>query len=397
MNSTIDVNDAAIAVTGRQESLFADAMGELSLDLASLYGGARILVTGGAGFIAGQTIRTILPWEPAKLVVADTNENALAEVVRDLRSSGAIAGTTDFAPRLVDATSPLVHRLVADEGPFDVVLAFAAAKHVRSERDPVSALHMLNINVNGTTNAVDAVVERNADARVFVVSTDKAADPGSLMGASKRLMELAVFAQHPGATTARFANVAFSAGSLLESWLIRLGRGQILPVPADTERYFVSPLESGQLCTIAAAAPAGAIVVPDPSSIVPTELREALDRLLAAQGLVPEYHEGGEPEDARPSDGRYPVLVTPRDTPGEKQTEVFCGADESIEKWITNLDRVVAPTSGAAAAREFGRWVAANVAEPMPGPSLDDLKAGMAQVLPNMKLVGGSGGLDQRI
>jgi FlaA1/EpsC-like NDP-sugar epimerase len=398
MIAAVDIHQAAAAVTGRSTSLFAAPMEEMASEFDRLYPGARILVTGGAGFIAGQTLRTILPWEPARLVVVDTNENALAELVRDLRISSAVPAGTDLAPRLVDATSPLLQRLVQDEGPFDVVLAFAAAKHVRSERDAVSALHMLNVNINGTTNAVDAVVDTNPEARVFVVSTDKAADPASIMGASKRLMELAVFARHPAATTARFANVAFSAGSLLESWLVRMGRRQILPVPADTERYFVTPRESGQLCALAAAAPAGSIVVPDHAAISPTELQDALERLLTSLGFQAEISTGNDPSAARPGESSYPVLVTPRDTPGEKQTEVFCGSDETLVPWITNLDHVLAPVDAGPAARELGVWVRGAIQNPLSErPSLAQIVTVMAEVLPNMQHVAGSGGLDQRI
>ena len=159
---------------------------------------------------------------------------------------------------------------------------FAAAKHVRTERDPVSVLQMLNVNINGTLRSVEAVMSGNPEARVFVVSTDKAADPASLMGASKRLMEMVILGSYPQATTTRFANVAFSSGSLLESWLLRLARRQVLPVPADTRRFFVSPQESGQLCAIASAAPPGGVVVPEPGLIGSVDL---LDALLAGSGL----------------------------------------------------------------------------------------------------------------
>lgn len=394
----LNIERAAAAVTGREVSLFADAMAEWESALEQRYGGARILVTGGAGFIASQTIRTILPLRPERLVVADSNENGLAELVRDVRTRAAVPCGTALLPRLVDVTSPLLRRMIAEEGPFDVVLAFAAAKHVRSQRDPVSALHMLNVNVNGTMATVDAVAEGNPAASIFVVSTDKAADPASMMGASKRLMELVVFDRHPGATTARFANVAFSAGSLLESWLIRLGRSQIIPVPSNTERYFVTPLESGQLCTLAAAAPSGAIVVPDPAAIAPTELEVALERLLGSQGLRPGRYLGDQPEKAVPTGNEYPVLVTPRDTPGEKQTEVFLGSGERLEPWITNVSLVRSSAEASAEARQFGTWIVECVSDTAPArPSLGEIEANIAQILPNMRHVGGTGGLDDRI
>ncbi|MEZ5184642.1 MAG: polysaccharide biosynthesis protein [Candidatus Nanopelagicales bacterium] len=375
--------------------MFEPALRQLQRELAATYEGARVLVTGGAGFIAGQTLRTILPFRPRTVVVADHDENSLAELVRDLRTSGSISTGTRLVPRLVDVTGPLIDRVVAEDGPFDVVLAFAACKHVRSERDAVSALHMLNVNVNGTIRPVRAAKQHNPDCRVFVVSTDKAADPASMMGASKRVMEMLVLGQYPEATTARFANVAFSSGSLLESWLIRLANDQVLPVPADTNRYFVTPAESGHLCTLASVAPPGSIVIPDPQAVGIWELQLALERVLASLHLTAEYITEDLVGAAQPTADTYPVLVTERDTPGEKAAEVFIGADEVAQEWVSPLFSVHSPHD-VAAAEAFAGWVAEAVGRSR-GPDLGEIEAALAGALHRFAHISGTSGLDDRV
>lgn len=389
------VPQLAGAVTQRESSLFEAALGELHNELIAAYRGARVLVTGGAGFIAGQTLRAILPFQPRAIVVADHDENSLAELVRDLRSSGAIDPGTQLFPRLVDVTGPLIERVIHDDGPFDVVLAFAACKHVRSERDAASALHMLNVNINGTMRPVRAAKQQNADCRVFVVSTDKAADPASMMGASKRVMEMLVMNRYPEATTTRFANVAFSAGSLLESWMIRLASGQVLPVPADTSRYFVSPEESGQLCTIASVAPAGSIVIPDPAAVGTSDLQRALERVLRSYELTPDYITDDLVATARATSSTHPVLVTERDTPGEKAAEVFLGIQENAQPWVGPLLSVTSVHDGQAA-QAFAEWVDEAVSLTR-GPGLREIEVALAGTLQRFQHVRGAGGLDDRI
>jgi nucleoside-diphosphate-sugar epimerase len=396
----VDLDLLAQAVTGRGESVFGPAMQQVQGRLEEQYSGASVLVTGGAGFIAGQTLRQLLPMRPRKVVVADTSENSLAELVRDLRSSGSVPAGVVLEPRLVDVTGPMVERLCADEGPFDVVLGFAAAKHVRTERDAVSVLQMLNVNVNGTLRSVQAVMSQNPDAAAFVVSTDKAADPASLMGASKRLMEMVILGSYPHATTTRFANVAFSSGSLLESWLLRLSRRQVLPVPADTRRFFVSPQESGQLCAIASVAPPGGIVVPQPGLVGSVELLEALlsvlDSLDVRATVIGESAVREGAGDVEVSEDGWPVLLTTRDTAGEKGAEVFVGERESARSWLPGLE-LVAPDFDAAEALEVVRWIARQFKEPVPGASLEEIEDRLSQSIPNLQHVSGSARLDDRV
>ena len=396
----IDLDILARAVTGREHSIFGPAMREMRGRLEEQYAGSSVLVTGGAGFIAGQTLRQLLPMRPSKVVVADTSENSLAELVRDLRSSGSVPAGVVLEPRLVDVCGPMIDRLCADDGPFDVVLGFAAAKHVRTERDAVSVLQMLNVNVNGTLRSVQAVMSQNPDAAAFVVSTDKAADPASLMGASKRLMEMVVLGTYPHATTTRLANVAFSSGSLLESWLFRLSRRQALPVPADTRRFFVSPQESGQLCAIASVAPAGGVVVPEPGLVESVDLLAALLQVLDAVGVRPSVIDEGSVRGGAGDldvgvDG-WPVLLTARDTAGEKSAEVFVGDGESARAWLPGLDLV---NSGfnAEEAIDVARWIAGQFDEPIPGASLDEIEDRLARAVPNLRHVAGSARLDDRV
>lgn len=390
-----DLDALARAITGRDTSVFEPALAATVDTIRDAYRGARVLVTGGAGFIGGQTLRLLLALEPAKVVVADTWENGLAELVRDLRSEGAVRPGTALEPRLVDVTSPLLDRLVLEDGPFDVVLAFAAAKHVRTERDPISALRMLDVNINGTYRALAAAAASSPGCRLFMVSTDKAADPSSLMGASKRVMEEHVRAQFPDVTTTRFANVAFSSGSLLESWVIRLGRGHVLPVPADTERFFVRPLEAGQLCLLASVAPPGSVVVPSEGTVESVELTEALERVLRSLDL-PWRRVSAEEAVGQVGDGSVVrVLVTERDTAGEKPAETFVGAAETQVPWVPAVDRIATvpprPECG-----DVARWVQEAV-RAVPGPDSEDILARVAAAVPEFHHVTSTRRLDDRI
>jgi FlaA1/EpsC-like NDP-sugar epimerase len=388
-----DLDVHARAITGRAVSAFDDAVAELGPDVRATFRGARVLVTGGAGFIGGQTLRLLLALEPAVVVVADTWENGLAELVRDLRSEGAIPDVTRFEPRLVDVTGPLVERVVHDDGPFDVVLAFAAAKHVRTERDPVSALHMLDVNITGTLRTLRAVAAANPQARLFMVSTDKAADPSSLMGASKRVMEEAVRLELPQVTTTRFANVAFSSGSLLESWLIRLARGQALPVPADTSRFFVSPVEAGQICLLAAVADPGAIVVPRPGVVESVDLQDALHRMLDGMGLP--YVTVDAQGAVGTRDDEVRILVTERDTAGEKASEVFVGAGETSRPWLPALD-VVRAGEPRPECLEVAAWVT-KARGSLPGPDVAEIVSRVGSAVPEFAHVASTRRLDDRI
>lgn len=391
------VRELSQVVVGRPESFLGDSTALLHDALAERFSGRRVLILGGAGFIATQTLRHILRYEPSYVGIVDLSENGLAESIRTLRSSDLVPAATRLEPWLVDISSPSLARLAASVGEVDQVMNFAAVKHVRSERDLPSLLRMLQVNVLGSHLVARTLAESSPDANQFVVSTDKAADPANFMGASKRAMELAAAIAYPGITTARFANVAFSSGSLLESWLRRIVNRQPLAVPADTWRYFVTPEESGQLCSLAAVAPAASVVVPGFAEDALVQLTDALAAVLERLGLtpveVPSVAVGRQVLDE--GDGStWPVVVTPRDTAGEKQAEVFTGANESAEAWTPALRRlpIGKPTDAVAELVErIEQWVTTDIAV-----TLDDVHAAVSAAVPTFEHIPATARLDDR-
>jgi FlaA1/EpsC-like NDP-sugar epimerase len=300
-------------------------------------GGRRILVIGGAGSIGSATVRQLSEFAPASLHVVDVDENALAELVRDLRSQPAGLAVPDFRTLPLDFGSPLMHRFLAGEKSYDHILNFAALKHVRSEKDVCSLLQLLDTNVVKVTRLLGWLRDLEAGARFFTVSTDKAANPVSLMGASKRIMEDVALSQSSGAlaaSSARFANVAFSGGSLLDSFVNRLAKSQPLAVPRETRRFFVTVEEAGRLCLLASAAcEPGYVVVPGAEfRAVDHRLEDVAAAFLGEHGLEPRIYdeEAGARRNVQAdrASGRYPLFLTPRDTSGEKAYEEFIGEGE---------------------------------------------------------------------
>jgi FlaA1/EpsC-like NDP-sugar epimerase len=325
-------------ISRRNRSLFASDIAERDAALRDAIGGKRILVVGGGGTIGSATTSLLFRYEPAAVLIADISENYLVELVRTLRGRPEGVGRAELQTIAIDYGGPIMARMLADSPPFDVVLNFAALKHVRSEKDVYSLLHMLNTNVVAHVRFKEAL-QRHGHARTyFAVSTDKAANPSSLMGASKRLMENVAFdVAADGAvrtTSTRFANVAFSNGSLLQGFLYRLAKGQPIAAPRDTRRYFVTEEESGQLCLIAAfLAPDQHIAFPRLDAERELQLmQDVAARVLRAYGYEAAPYD--DEERARrdvaslSAAGRWPLLLTPLDTSGEKPFEEFVGADE---------------------------------------------------------------------
>ena len=244
---------------------------------------------GGAGSIGSQFIKALLEYRPASLVVVDSSENGLTELTRDLRSTADQFIPDDFRTYPVALGTAVFDRLLASEGPFDIVADFAAHKHVRSEKDRFAIEAMLHTNVIDTVHLMDALLE-HPPQRFFCVSTDKAANPANVMGASKKLMEDAViaYAARMPASTARFANVAFSNGSLPDGFLRRLALRQPLSAPSDVRRYFVSPQESGQLCLLACVlGEPGDILFPRLDEPTTMTFASIADALLEELGYTP--------------------------------------------------------------------------------------------------------------
>jgi len=322
--------------TDRDASLFVEDMSAHRGRLEAAIAGRRILITGGAGSIGASTAELLLEFRPAAAHVIDIAENALVELVRDLRSRAKplVSGELRLLP--IDYGSAATERLLQSEPPYDFVLHFAAHKHVRSEKDVPSLLQMLDTNVVKMRRFLLWLARYGHGERCFAVSTDKAANPTSLMGASKRLMEHVLFTSGglATATSARFANVAFSNGSLLQGFLFRLARRQPLAVPREVRRYFVSAREAAEICLL------GALVAPTDHIVFPRldaaeHLRLLVDiaqDLLKRLDLRPSLYDDETKACAAVSDelkrGHYPVLVTPLDTSGEKPYEEFVATDE---------------------------------------------------------------------
>jgi FlaA1/EpsC-like NDP-sugar epimerase len=378
-------------VLGRSASAFADDYARCRSPIDAAVSGRRILVVGGAGSIGAMAAELLCAFQPAARHVLDVNENGLAELVRDFRSRGIAA--PDFRTLPLDYGSPITERLLRDAPRYDVVMNFAALKHVRSEKDVYSVLQLLDTNVVKHARFVHWLARHGHAERYFAVSTDKAASPASLMGASKRLMEDVVFAgQSAVRTSARFANVAFSNGSLLQSFLVRLAKGQPLAVPRDTRRYFISVREAGEICLIAAtAAPSDHVVIPrfTPEADL-RPLEHIAVQTLRHFGFEPALYEDVEAAFRRVSDemarGRYPLVRTPLDTSGEKPYEEFHGPDEPlVEIGLPHL-LAVGPVKGRPeAVSAVVERLAALIDDPTRATDKSDVVEAIGGVIPDFR------------
>lgn len=238
-------------VTKRSKSMFLKDIENNWEQLDKKIAGKSVLVIGGAGSIGSSFIKALLPFKPSTLVVVDTNENALAELTRDLRSTKGMYIPDDYLPYPMDFASPVFEKMFRNRGGFDIVGNFSAHKHVRSEKDIYSVEALIQNNVLHAKLLLDLLTEFPPE-EYFCVSTDKAANPVNIMGASKRIMEDVIFSYSDKfpVKTARFANVAFSNGSLPAGFTARLQKLQPISAPSDVKRYFVSPEESGQICML---------------------------------------------------------------------------------------------------------------------------------------------------
>ena len=327
-------------VTERDESLFTDDLTAHASTLKEEIAGKSALVIGGAGTIGSSFIRALLRYEPARLYVVDTNENGLTELTRDLRSRADLRVPEDYKPYPIDFGSPVFQKILANEGPFDIVANFAAHKHVRSEKDQYSIEAMVENNVLKAKHLLELLLAYPPQ-HFFCVSTDKAANPVNVMGASKKLMEevILAYSNRLKISTARFANVAFSNGSLLFGFIERMMKGQPLSSPSDVRRYFVSPEESGQLCLLACiVGRSGEIVFPN---LLEEQMRTfssiAEDFLREYGDYLPQYcaseEEARQAAATLAADAReYPVYFFPSNTSGEKQFEEFYTEGEELDR-----------------------------------------------------------------
>lgn len=239
-------------ITKREKSLFETDIAKYKDQLSANIKGKSVLVIGGAGTIGSSYIKAVLNFEPSRLYVVDTNENGLTELTRDLRSKHGQFIPEDYKTYPMNFGDEVFRKMFVNEGPFHIVVNFAAHKHVRSEKDHYSIEAMIDNNVFKAKDFLDLLVGHKPE-HFFCVSTDKAANPVNVMGASKKLMEevIMAYSRDIKITTARFANVAFSNGSLLDGYIQRLFKKQPISCPSDVRRFFVSPEESGQICMLA--------------------------------------------------------------------------------------------------------------------------------------------------
>ena len=314
---------------GRVKPLLTNDIATFDNELKNLVQNNRFLVIGGAGSIGQAVTKEIFKRHPKKLHVVDISENNLVELVRDIRSSlGYIDG--DFRTFALDIASPIYDAFIKADGAYDYVLNLSALKHVRSEKDPFTLMRMIEVNILNTLKTIQQAKDKGVK-KYFCVSTDKAANPVNMMGASKRIMELFLMRESKTMpiSTARFANVAFSDGSLLHGFNQRIQKRQPIVAPNDIKRYFVTPQESGELCLMSC-------LLGENKDIFFPKLSEELHLITFAEIAVKylkelgfEAHECSSEEEARtliktlPEEGKWPCYFTNSDTTGEKDFEEF--------------------------------------------------------------------------
>ena len=325
-------------ITHRQHSLFAGDIHNHYKEIESEVKGHSLLVIGGAGSIGSSFTKALLPFKPSKLVVIDLNENGLAELVRDIRSTNGLYVPDEFRCYTLNFADPIFEKIYREEKGFDIVANFSAHKHVRSEKDRYSVQALIENNVIKAKKLMDLLTVY-PPKHFFCVSTDKAANPVNIMGASKRIMEDLVMAYNKyfKVTTARFANVAFSNGSLLDGWTHRLQKKQPLAAPSDVKRYFVSPEESGQICMLACIlGNGGEVFFPKLGEDQMLTFSSICDKFIKANGLEKDPCSSDDEAKRKAAaldwnDNKYPTVYFDSDTTGEKAYEEFYVPGERID------------------------------------------------------------------
>ncbi len=363
-----------LELIGRTSTLFGADVDVLSDTLSSLVKSSSFLVIGGAGSIGQAVAKEIFKRSPKVLHIVDISENNMVELVRDIRSTiGYIEG--DFRTFAVDCGSPEFEALISSEGPYDYVFNLSALKHVRSEKDPYTLMRMLSVNIFNTIKTF-RLARDNGAKKYFCVSTDKAANPVNMMGASKRIMEMFLMRESETMpiSMARFANVAFSDGSLLHGFNQRFAKRQPFSAPNDVRRYFVTPQESGELCLMSG-------LLGENREIFFPKLSEHL-HLITFSDIAERYlrQMGYEPfrcaseEEARDraaeliAKKQWPCYFFSSDTTGEKDFEEFFTDKEDLDmirfdgvgaiknQPIYDSQKLDDFSSGVQALREKGSW-----------------------------------------
>ena len=326
-----------LELIGRSNLLFKKDIAIYETELKTIIKKSSFLVIGGAGSIGQAVVKEVFKREPKKLHVVDISENNMVELVRDIRSSfGYIKG--DFATYALDIGSDEYDAFIKNDGVYDYILNLSALKHVRSEKDPFTLMRLVNVNILNTEKTIQQSISNGAK-KYFCVSTDKAANPVNMMGASKKIMEMFVHrsSKNIDASMARFANVAFSDGSLLHGFNQRIQKLQPIVAPLDIKRYFITPQESGELCLLSC-------IFGNNRDIFFPKLSDSLHLISFAdiavkylKNLSYEPYLCEDEDEARklaktlPNKGKWPCLFTKSDTTGEKDFEEFYTDKETLD------------------------------------------------------------------
>nr|WP_067287466.1 UDP-N-acetylglucosamine 4,6-dehydratase [Marinobacterium profundum] len=326
-----------LSLIGRDTELFLSDISESNSELKEIVSSSRFLVLGGAGSIGQEVTKEIFKRNPRKLHVIDISENNLVELVRDIRSSfGYIRG--DFKTFALDIGSTEYDAFFKADGQYDYILNLSALKHVRSEKDPYTLMRMIDVNILNTDRTLLQAIDKGV-GKYFCVSTDKAANPVNMMGASKKIMEMFLMRRSLDIeiSTARFANVAFSDGSLLHGFNLRLTKRQPIAAPNDVKRFFLTPSESGELCLMSC-------IFGENRDIFFPKFKKNLN-LLSFSDIAVKYLkqkgldalECSSEDEARelvktlPEEGKWPCIFTGSDTTGEKSFEEFFTEQEILK------------------------------------------------------------------
>lgn len=391
-------------ITGRRQSMFASDIEANRVRLREEIEGKSVLVIGGAGTIGSSYIRAMLPFRPSKLVVVDISENGLTELTRDLRSTYGMYVPEEYRTYPLNFADPIFEKIFRAEKGFDIVANFSAHKHVRSEKDKYSVQALLENNVLKARRLLDLLCEF-PPRHFFCVSTDKAANPVNIMGASKKVMEdmIISYASRFKITTARFANVAFSNGSLLAGFVERLMKRQPLSSPNDVKRYFVSPEESGQICMLACILGKNReIFFPKLGEEQMMTFSSIADKFLDSLGYGVKHCASEEEarkfaKEMAADCKEYPVYYFSSDTTGEKSFEEFYVAGERVNMERFGALGVIEDVQAREKAEVDGFLEKLTEVLALPGVEKADIVQVMKGFIPNFEHVEKGKNLDQKM
>ena len=339
-----DIDSISRTIVARKFPLFTDDISLMENNLFESYRDKRIIFLGGAGFIATETIIQVLKYQPKYLAIVDISETAIADLVRYLRTNNLINSNVTIDFYLADITDNSLNLALNAIGEVDIVFNFAAAKHVRSERNVPSIIRMFDINFLCLSNLYNCIENISPDCKVFTISTDKAADPSNLMGLSKKLMEIKSYSLFANLTSARFANVLFSSGAITANWLSSIQFRKPIISPSKVARFFITPEESGQLCLLGVVAAHGNVIIPAPGVLTSTDFEQVAKEFLKSLNFQPmsipveDYSQNYW--NSNIVEGKYPYVLTNANTEGEKSEEVMKSIHERVISWTKNISRI---------------------------------------------------------